>query len=155
MLLRNEDNIREVIAFPMNGNAQDLMCGAPGEVTEQQLREVHIKVRDQCGKNRKGMEISMVNVISDETREELGILAKLELSDEEKEAAKKEMGRMLDYIDKLGELDTTGVEPMSHVFPVQNVFREDVVNNGDESEQTLVNAPGEKDNMFVVPKTFD
>lgn len=46
MLLRNEDNIREVIAFPMNGNAQDLMCGAPGEVTEQQLCEVHIKVRD-------------------------------------------------------------------------------------------------------------
>ena len=46
MLLRNEENIREVIAFPMNGNAQDLMCGAPNEVTEQQLREVHIKVRD-------------------------------------------------------------------------------------------------------------
>lgn len=46
MLLRNEENIREIIAFPMNGNAQDLMCGAPGEVTEQQLREVHIKVRD-------------------------------------------------------------------------------------------------------------
>ena len=46
MLLRNEENIREVIPFPMNGNAQDLMCGAPGEVTEQQLREVHIKVRD-------------------------------------------------------------------------------------------------------------
>nr|WP_300303828.1 aspartate--tRNA ligase [uncultured Anaerostipes sp.] len=46
MLLRGEENIREVIAFPMNGNAQDLMCGAPGEITEQQLREVHIKVRD-------------------------------------------------------------------------------------------------------------
>ena len=45
MVLRNEENIREVIAFPMNGNAQDLMCGAPGEVTEQQLRETHIKVR--------------------------------------------------------------------------------------------------------------
>ncbi len=45
MLLRGEDNIREVIAFPMNGNAQDLLCGAPGDVTEQQLREVHIKVR--------------------------------------------------------------------------------------------------------------
>ena len=97
----------------------------------------------------------MANVISDETIEYVGILAKLELSDEEKETAKKDMGRMLDYIDKLGELDTTGVEPMSHVFPVQNVFREDVVTNGDESEQTLTNAPGEKDNMFVVPKTFD
>ena len=46
MLLKNEDNIREVIAFPMNGNAQDLMCGAPGIVTETQLREAHIKVRD-------------------------------------------------------------------------------------------------------------
>ena len=46
MLLRNEENIREVIAFPMNGNAQDLMCGAPGEITEHQLREVHIKIRD-------------------------------------------------------------------------------------------------------------
>ncbi len=46
MLLRGEDNIREVIAFPMNGNAQDLMCGAPNTVSEQQLRETHIKVRD-------------------------------------------------------------------------------------------------------------
>lgn len=45
MLLRNEENIREVIPFPMSGTAQDLMCGAPNEVTEQQLREVHIKVR--------------------------------------------------------------------------------------------------------------
>jgi aspartyl-tRNA synthetase len=46
MLLRNEENIREVIAFPMNSTAQDLMCGAPNEVTEKQLREAHIKVRD-------------------------------------------------------------------------------------------------------------
>ncbi len=45
MLLREEENIREVIPFPMNGNAQDLMCGAPCEVTEQQLRETHIKIR--------------------------------------------------------------------------------------------------------------
>ncbi|HWT26359.1 MAG TPA: amino acid--tRNA ligase-related protein, partial [Mobilitalea sp.] len=45
MLLRNEENIREVIAFPMSGTAQDLMCGAPNEVTEQQLREVHMKIR--------------------------------------------------------------------------------------------------------------
>ena len=107
----------------------------------------------------------MANIISDETIEYVGILAKLELSpeekeeakkdEEEKEQAKKDMGSMLDYIDKLNELDTTGIEPMSHVFPVQNVFREDVVTNGDESEKTLKNAPGEKDNMFMVPRTFD
>ena len=47
MLLTGEENIREVIAFPMNSNAQDLLMGAPGEVTEQQLREVHIKLRSQ------------------------------------------------------------------------------------------------------------
>ena len=97
----------------------------------------------------------MANIISDETIEYVGILSKLELSEEEKEQAKKDMGSMLDYIDKLNELDTTGIEPMSHVFPVQNVFREDVVTNGDESEKTLKNAPGEKDNMFLVPRTFD
>ena len=95
-----------------------------------------------------------MNIIDDATIDYVGILAKLELSGEEKEQAKKDMGRMLDYIDKLGELDTDGVEPMSHVFPVQNVFREDVVTNGDDRENILKNAPGEKDGMFKVSKTF-
>ena len=75
----------------------------------------------------------MANVISDETMEYVGILAKLELSKEEREAAKKDMERMLDYIDKLNELDTAGVEPMSHIFPVYNVFREDVVTNSENT----------------------
>lgn len=96
-----------------------------------------------------------MHVISDETIEYVGILAKLELSDEEKEQAKKDMGSMLDYFEQLNELDTTGIEPMSHVFPVKNVFREDVVTNGDLSEKSLQNAPQAKDNMFMVPKTFD
>ena len=97
----------------------------------------------------------MANIISDETIEYVGILAKLELSDEEKEAAKKDMGRMLDYIDKLNELDTSGVEPMSHVFPMTNVFREDVVTNGDERDKILLNAPEQKDGPFKVPKTVE
>ena len=97
----------------------------------------------------------MANIISDETIEYVGILAKLELSDEEKERAKSDMGRMLDYIDKLNELDTAGVEPMSHVFPVQNVFREDVVTNGDTRDSLLSNAPEQKDGMFMVPRTFE
>lgn len=94
------------------------------------------------------------NVISDETIEYVGILAKLELNDDEKERAKKDMGEMLDYIDKLNELDTEGVEPMSHVFPVNNVFREDVVTHEDGSEDTLANAPVKKDGGFKVPKTI-
>lgn len=97
----------------------------------------------------------MANVISDETMEYVGILAKLELSSEEKERAKEDMAKMLDYIDTLNELDTSGVEPMSHVFPVHNVFREDVVTNGDEREEILANAPEAKEGAFVAPKTFD
>ena len=97
----------------------------------------------------------MANIISDETIEYVGILAKLELSEEEKEQAKKDMGNMLDYIDKLNELDTSNVEPMSHVFPVNNVFREDIVVNGDEREKILKNAPEEKNGSFKVPNTVE
>lgn len=97
----------------------------------------------------------MANIITDETIEYVGILAKLELSPEEKEAARQDMGRMLDYIDKLNELDTSDVEPMSHVFPVNNVFRKDIVTNRDEREKTLKNAPAQKDGAFKVPRTVE
>ena len=97
----------------------------------------------------------MANVISDETIEYVGILAKLELDDAQKEQAKKDLAEMLDYIDQLGELDTTGVEPMSHVHPLCNRFREDVVTNGDDREEILANAPEQQDGMFVVTRTFE
>ncbi len=96
----------------------------------------------------------MANKISDETIEYVGILAKLELSDKEKEDAKADMKKMLDYIDTLNELDTEGIKPMSHVFPVSNVFREDVASDRDGSADTLANAPLKKDNCFKVPKTI-
>lgn len=95
------------------------------------------------------------NVISDETIDYVGILAKLELTGEEKEQAKEDMANMLDYIDMLNELDTEGVEPMSHVFPVHNVFREDVVENGDDRENMLANAPEQKNGCYKVPKTVE
>lgn len=96
----------------------------------------------------------MANKISDETIEYVGILAKLELSEQAKEDAKADMETMLDYIDILNELDTEGIEPMSHVFPVHNVFREDIVTNGDGGEDALANAPLVKDQSFKVPKTI-
>ena len=95
----------------------------------------------------------MANIITDETIEYVGILAKLDLSADEKEQAKKDMANMLDYIDTLSELDTEGVEPMSHVFPVNNVFREDVVTNAEDRENIVLNAPKVKDGSFMVPKT--
>ena len=95
----------------------------------------------------------MAGKITDETIEYVGILAKLKIEDSQKEADKADMQKMLDYIDKLNELDTTGVEPMSHVQPVRNVFREDVVTNVDRREEMLSNAPEAKEGQYVVPKT--
>ena len=96
----------------------------------------------------------MAERITDETMEYVEILAKLELTEEERAQAKADMSRMLDYIDMLNQLDTEGVEPMSHVFPVHNVFREDVVTNGDGREETLANAPQRKEDTFEVPRTI-
>ena len=60
-----------------------------------------------------------------------------------------------DYVNKLNELDVSGVEPMSHTFPVSNVMREDVVTNGDDREDMLKNAPERSEDSYIVPKTFD
>lgn len=92
--------------------------------------------------------------ITDETIEYLGILAKLELTEEEKKKAKKDLEEMLLYVDKLKELDTSEVEPLYQIFPSDNVFREDIVTNGDNSTETLLNAPEKREGGFVVPKTI-
>lgn len=97
----------------------------------------------------------MPEKITDETIGYVSVLAKLELSQEEKQQAKADMNKMIGFIEQMNELDTSEVEPMSHIFPLQNVFREDVVTNTDDNKQMLQNAPEQKDNMFVVPKTID
>lgn len=96
----------------------------------------------------------MVERISDETIEYVGILSKLFLSEEDKNQAKKDMAEMLDYIDKLNDLDTESVEPMLTIFPINNVFREDEVTNGNNCIEMLANAPKKKNNSFHVPKTI-
>lgn len=92
--------------------------------------------------------------LTDEMMEYVGILAKLELSPQEMDAGRKDMEEMLDYINQLDELDTTGIEPLSHVFPMTNVFREDVVENGDGATDTLKNAPAEKSGGIKAPRTI-
>lgn len=96
----------------------------------------------------------MAKIIDDETMENVCILAKLSLSEEEKEKAKADMQKMLDYVEKLEELDTEHVEPLSHIFGDSNVFREDVVTNSDKKEEMLANAPKAKEWQYQVPKTI-
>ena len=82
-------------------------------------------------------------------------LAHLKLDDAQKRQAADDLARMIGYADKLSELDTDGVEPMSHAFPVTNVFREDEVRESMAREQVLANAPAVKDGCFLVPKTVE
>ena len=84
-------------------------------------------------------------IIDDTVMENVEILAKLALTEEERKKAKEKMQEMLDYVDKLNELDTDGIEPLSHTFSMGNVFREDVVTNGDDRDAMLDNAPKCKD----------
>lgn len=91
--------------------------------------------------------------IDSATMDNLEILSKLKLTDEERNRAVTELEKMLAYVDKLNELDTEEVEPLIHILPQVNVLREDVVTNGDGAEATLSNAPKKKDNQIVVPKT--
>ena len=93
----------------------------------------------------------MAEMITDKTMDEIEILAKLHLTEEEKEKSRQDLQQMLDYVDMLNQLDTSDVEPLTHIFPIKNVFREDVVL---EKEELLKNAPKEKDGQFLVPKTI-
>lgn len=96
----------------------------------------------------------MAKKIDEETMENVCILAKLSLEGEEREKAKNEMQKMLDYVEKLQELNTEGVKPLTHIFQEQNVFREDVITNEEGRTAMLANAPREKEGQYVVPKTI-
>jgi aspartyl-tRNA(Asn)/glutamyl-tRNA(Gln) amidotransferase subunit C len=81
-------------------------------------------------------------------------LARLEFSERDKELFTTQLNSILDYVGKLGELDTTGVEPTSHAMDVTNVFREDAVGRSLPVEEALSNAPESEDGFFVVPRVI-
>lgn len=93
--------------------------------------------------------------ITDDMIDNIVILSKLELTHNEKEKAKEDMDKMLSFIDKMNELDTESVEPLSHVFPINNVFREDEIVNQDNSEAMIKNAPEQEMGYYKVPKTVN
>ena len=93
-------------------------------------------------------------VISNELIEKLSILSKLELSKQEKEVVKEDLEKMIGYFNKLEKLDTKQVEALSHIFSIQNVFREDIVENKNRKEKILENAPDGINEYFKVPNTL-
>ncbi|HTX18821.1 MAG TPA: Asp-tRNA(Asn)/Glu-tRNA(Gln) amidotransferase subunit GatC [Bacteroidota bacterium] len=94
------------------------------------------------------MAVSMKDV------EHIAELARLEFSESEKQRLTQELNEILKYMEKLNELDTSSVEPLSHVIELSNVFREDVVRPSIPAEEALKNAPAKKDTFFKVPKVI-
>ena len=93
--------------------------------------------------------------ITNELIEYVAALSKINLDDAHKEKMKDEIGEVIKYMDVLNELDTQNEEPMSHVFSINNVLREDVVKESFDREKILKNAPEHTDEAFVVPKTVE
>lgn len=92
-------------------------------------------------------------IIDDAVMEQVKILAKLEITRKEQEKLREKMQEMLDYVDKLEELDTDGAEPLFQTIPLENVYRDDVITNTDDRTAMLANAPKSKEGQYLVPKT--
>jgi aspartyl-tRNA(Asn)/glutamyl-tRNA(Gln) amidotransferase subunit C len=93
--------------------------------------------------------------ITREQVEYVAKLARLAISEEEKVVFGKQLSSILTYVETLNRVDTTGVEPTSHVIPMQNVLREDVVKPSLPHEAALTNAPDQDAGCFRVPKIIE
>ena len=87
--------------------------------------------------------------------EDIALLARLHLSEEERTLFSGQLGSVIQYIDTLNELDTSDIEPTAHVLPIKNVFREDRLKPSLPQEKVLQNAPEKSDHFFSVPKIIE
>ena len=154
MLLTDEEKILDVIAFPLNGNAQDLLLGAPGEVTNQQLEDVHLLGNGSAlaqraasagatGKQAMGKRSTFSNAQQ---------LNQLALTDDEEAKVQEIFGKMNEIENILKQTDTENVEPMVHVMPMTNVLREDVRSQPFSRESLLEGAPERSEDSWQVPR---
>ena len=130
------------------------MTGAPDFVDEEQLKVLGIAVGESAEKpaaaKAKAKKSSpTINV------ENVANLARLSLSDKEKESLAKEMNAIIDFANQLSELDTEDVPITAHVVPISNIFREDEVTNKPDRDELLANAPTKADGYFTVPRVVE
>ena len=97
----------------------------------------------------------MAKKIDEKQVRQVAKLARLELTDDQVALFSTQLSAILEYIEKLDELDTESVEPLAHCLPIHNVFRDDIVKNSLGAERTLANAPQQHDEYFKVPKILD
>ncbi|MBR3868818.1 MAG: aspartate--tRNA ligase [Clostridia bacterium] len=153
MLLTDEEKILDVIAFPLNGNAQDLLLGAPSEVTNQQLEDVHLLgsgsalAQRQAGASTSGKAQGKRSTFSNAQQ-----LNQLSLTEDEESVMQGIFAKMNENEKILTECDTTNTEEMVHVMPMTNVLREDVRSQPFTRESLLEGAPERNEDSWQVPR---
>ncbi len=152
MLLTDEEKILEVIAFPLNGNAQDLLLGAPSEVTNQQLEDVHLLGNGSAIAGRATGTTSKQASGKRSTFSNAQQLNQIALTDDEEATMQNIFKDMADSEALLKNIDTENVEEMVHVMPMTNVLREDVRRQDFSRESLLEGAPERSDDSWQVPR---
>ncbi len=153
MLLTEAASLRDVIAFPKLKDASCPLTDAPNTVDEAQLEILGIGARDASGRMRGAKTAQPVAGGID--LQHIADLAMLRISPAEQSTMEQDLLEMVEFASRLDKLDTTGVEPMAHIAPLQNVWREDVVANENRREELLENAPAKEDGYIFVPQVVE
>jgi len=154
MLLTDEEKILDVIAFPLNGNAQDLLLGAPSFVSNQQLEDVHLLGSTNALAQRASgtSSTSKTSMNKRSTFSNAQQLNQIALSDEEENKVQQIFAAMSEKEKILSTIDTENTEPMVHVMPMTNVLREDVRHQPFTRESLLEGAPERSEDSWQVPR---
>ncbi len=152
MLMVGASSLREVIAFPKTKDASCPMTAAPDFVDAEQLSVLELGT-SQAEVGAKS--VSQRKITPKIDVENVAHLARLTLTKEEKETMGPEMEAIINFANKLSEVDTDGVDITAHVIPMENVFRADVVENKPRQEELLYNAPTKSEGYITVPKVIE
>ncbi len=154
MLMVGASSLREIIAFPKTKDASCLMTGAPDFVDKKQLEELALgefSEQDEVSKTSNDKSAKSVEIDVDK----IATLSRLNFSDTEKQAIKKDLSAVIEFADMLNEVDTTDIEPTAHVVPLQNAFRADEVDMSFDRDSLLANAKTKKDGYITVPQVVE
>lgn len=159
MILKTK-SIREVIAFPKNRSAVCPLTGAPSPAQAEQLEELGINVEAKEGLKR---DVTKTGVAKKHERKRItkkeirhvAKLARLSITEEEATRYQKDLNSILNYVETLNEIDTTNIEPMSHVIEIKNVWRDDIPITKEDADKLLLNAPKREGRYYKVPKIIE
>ena len=162
-MILKASSIREVIAFPKNRSAYCPLSEAPSFVDGSQLKELGLAAPVAGFAHERASRAPLMTEAATLVSERISLdhvrhiakLARLKLSESEALLYQKDLNSILEYVETLRELDAENVRPMSHVIPMQNVWREDKPGKAGKPEEILSNAPTREKDFFKVPKIIE